>query len=143
MCPSVDNHVRPVGFRWAKTDADWPFHLDRLARGARISSLSSLHHHSGFAHACTAVEDSSCPWISSYRRKLLPTVPGYSRVVVVGHSLGSVLAYDTLNALINEDQVCAKQRGVVSKTRALITFGSPLDKTAFMFRLDAKGEEQW
>jgi len=75
----------------------------------------------------------------------LATVPNYLRVVIVGHSLGSVLAYDTLNSLINQDQICApdQQRGVVERTRALITFGSPLDKTAFMFRLQAKEEEQW
>jgi hypothetical protein len=64
------------------------------------------------------------------------SVPTYSKVVVVGHSLGSVLAYDTLNALINLDNVSAAGagRGVVHRTRALITFGSPLDKTAFIFR---------
>lgn len=73
------------------------------------------------------------------------TVPNYSHVVMVGHSLGSVLAYDTLNSLINVDQLCtgADRRDVVEKTRALLTFGSPLDKTAFMFRLQAEGEEQW
>lgn len=73
------------------------------------------------------------------------TVPNYSHVVMVGHSLGSILAYDTLNSLINVDQLCpsADRRDVVNRTRALVTFGSPLDKTAFMFRLQAKGEEQW
>ncbi len=75
----------------------------------------------------------------------MASVPNYSHIVIVGHSLGSVLAYDTLNALINEDQVCAAndRRDVVGRTRALITFGSPLDKTAFMFRLQARAEEQW
>ena len=29
----------------------------------------------------------------------------YDRVVVVGHSLGSIIAYDTLNAMINEDML--------------------------------------
>jgi len=73
------------------------------------------------------------------------TVPNYSQVVVVGHSLGSVLAYDTLNSLINMDQVCAanQRRNVIGRTRALITFGSPLDKTAFLFRLQAHAAEQW
>jgi hypothetical protein len=61
------------------------------------------------------------------------------------HSLGSVLAYDTLNSLINQDQVCgpSQKHRIVERTRALITFGSPLDKTAFLFRLQAKKEEQW
>jgi len=73
------------------------------------------------------------------------TVPAYEKIVVVGHSLGSVLAYDTLNALINLDQVCSaqQQRYVTERTRALITFGSPLDKTAFIFRLQSNNEEDW
>jgi len=75
----------------------------------------------------------------------LSKAPDYERVVLVGHSLGSVLAYDTLNSLINEDQVrtAHKRRDVLGRTKALITCGSPLDKTAFMFRLQARKEEQW
>jgi pimeloyl-ACP methyl ester carboxylesterase len=66
----------------------------------------------------------------------VPGVPEYSRVIVVGHSLGSVLAYYTLNALINTDLVteAAARRRVQERTSHLITFGSPLDKTAFLFR---------
>ncbi|MBA2450623.1 MAG: hypothetical protein H0V51_21640 [Chloroflexi bacterium] len=63
--------------------------------------------------------------------------PTYSRVVVVGHSLGSVVAYDTLNALINDDLTQERlgdpTLGVVERTEMLLTFGSPLDKTAFVF----------
>ena len=67
-------------------------------------------------------------------------VPEYNRIIVVGHSLGSVLAYDTLNALINLDTASppAQKRDVVGRTGSLITFGSPLDKTAFIFRTQAK-----
>jgi hypothetical protein len=74
-----------------------------------------------------------------------PNVPNYEGIVVVGHSLGSVLAYDTLNAMINLDQVSGgpDQRGVLRRTRALVTFGSPLDKTAFLFRMQASTEENW
>jgi len=74
-----------------------------------------------------------------------PTVPEYSKIVVVGHSLGSVLAYDTLNALINLDNVSAEhdRKNVVLRTRALITFGSPLDKTAFIFRMQARNDQEW
>ena len=73
------------------------------------------------------------------------TIPHYRTVVVVGHSLGSVLAYDTLNALINLDNVSEKtdRRDVVARTRALITFGSPLDKTAFIFRMQARTATEW
>jgi hypothetical protein len=59
----------------------------------------------------------------------------YDAVVIVGHSLGSVISYDMLNWCINWDQVeNGFEFGVVERTRRLITFGSPLDKTAFLFR---------
>jgi hypothetical protein len=72
-------------------------------------------------------------------------VPKYKDILIVGHSLGSVLAYDTLNALINLDTVAsaADKRDVMGKTRAMITFGSPLDKTAFIFRMQAKNQTGW
>jgi hypothetical protein len=72
-------------------------------------------------------------------------VPHYQKIVVVGHSLGSVLAYDTLNALINLDNVSAQhdRRQVMRRTRALLTFGSPLDKTAFIFRMQTKNDQSW
>jgi hypothetical protein len=63
----------------------------------------------------------------------------YSRILMVGHSLGSVLAYDTLNALINFEQT-GPSKPVLARTPALITFGSPLDKTAFIFRVQ---REDW
>lgn len=63
-------------------------------------------------------------------------VPHYEHVIVVGHSLGSVLAYDTLNAMLNLDQTSApaQAHSVLARTSKLVTFGSPLDKTAFLFR---------
>jgi hypothetical protein len=58
----------------------------------------------------------------------------YSDIVVVGHSLGAVIAYDTLNALINEAALSGKPLEVASRTRLFLTLGCPLDKTAFIFR---------
>jgi hypothetical protein len=66
--------------------------------------------------------------------------PEYDRVLVVGHSLGSVVAYDTLNAVLNEDATGAGL-DVLARTQALITFGSPLDKSAFIFRTQVKNAE--
>lgn len=66
----------------------------------------------------------------------------YDEVFIVGHSLGSVLAYDTLNDAIKRDThengwgPSAPSGGyrIVDRTSLLLTFGSPLDKTAFVFR---------
>ncbi|MBW3629401.1 MAG: hypothetical protein KY464_08905 [Gemmatimonadetes bacterium] len=66
----------------------------------------------------------------------LPSADGsgyeYEEVLVVGHSLGSVIVYDVLNRLINDDLADGKLN-VIGRTPLLLTFGSPLDKTAFIF----------
>ncbi|HXO19340.1 MAG TPA: hypothetical protein VOA87_05360 [Thermoanaerobaculia bacterium] len=62
----------------------------------------------------------------------------YESVAVVAHSLGSVVAYDALNALINLDHLKGDRLRVVPRTRLLLTFGSPLDKTAFLFANQSK-----
>ncbi len=61
----------------------------------------------------------------------------YDKVLIAGHSLGSVISYDVLNRLISEDRL-AQERGdqplgVAERTGLLLTFGSLLDKTAFLF----------
>lgn len=58
----------------------------------------------------------------------------YGKVVVVGHSLGSVIGYDVLNGLLLEDGYSRQALDVARRTGTFITFGSPLDKTAFVFR---------
>jgi hypothetical protein len=68
-------------------------------------------------------------------------IPNYEKVVILGHSLGSVIAYDTLNGMINMEAArcpAGAPNEAVLRTRALITFGSPLDKTAFLFRVQLK-----
>ncbi|MEQ1629995.1 MAG: hypothetical protein ABL873_05745 [Gallionella sp.] len=58
----------------------------------------------------------------------------YKHVALIGHSLGSVVTYDTLNALLNFDDLNPhEQMNVANRTKLLLTFGSPLDKTAFIF----------
>jgi hypothetical protein len=77
----------------------------------------------------------------------LPAADGsgyeYDEVAIVGHSLGSVVVYDGLNRLLNDDALyrgssADPARGqrpldVQKRTCLLLTFGSPLDKTAFVF----------
>ena len=66
----------------------------------------------------------------------------YDAVVLVGHSLGSVVAYDTLNALLNADAANDAALRVAERTRMLVTFGSPLDKTAFIFSQHRKPQAE-
>jgi hypothetical protein len=63
----------------------------------------------------------------------------YDRVALVGHSLGSVIAYDTLNRLMLDDWLTGNALNVAERAKSLITFGSPLNKTAFFFTIQAKG----
>lgn len=68
-------------------------------------------------------------------------IPKYERIVFVAHSLGSVIAYDTINALINNQAALLSADApnpAIERTHALITLGSPLDKTAFLFRVQLK-----
>jgi hypothetical protein len=58
----------------------------------------------------------------------------YDKIIVVGHSLGSVIGYDTLNSLLLEAARSNSPLLVPERTRMFLTFGSPLDKTAFLFR---------
>lgn len=67
----------------------------------------------------------------------------YNRVVVAGHSLGSVIAYDTLNSLVQRDLANDSRMAVqaVFRTKTLLTFGSPLDKVAFIFGTQVTGRK--
>lgn len=63
----------------------------------------------------------------------------YDNIIIAGHSLGSVIAYDTLDRL----NIAANLGTVngIEKIKGLITFGSPLDKIAFYFRVHTKPEQ--
>jgi hypothetical protein len=93
-------------------------------------------------------------------RILKDEVRAYDQVIVAGHSLGSVIAYDSLNELLNRceggavndgaiyatpDQIVGDQlqratihRGDLARIKGLVTFGSPLDKVRYFFRESTK-----
>ena len=58
----------------------------------------------------------------------------YDKMVYAGHSLGSVIVYDTLNRLLLDALAQGNGRieHMVARSR-LLTWGSPLDKVAFVF----------
>jgi hypothetical protein len=65
----------------------------------------------------------------------------YEKVAIVGHSLGSVIAYDTLNRLIADDALASATTGIIPRTSMFLTFGSPLDKIAFFFSVMGKSTQ--
>lgn len=87
-------------------------------------------------------------------RILKDEIRDYENVIVAGHSLGSVIAYDSLNELMNRclagngpaiyatpDQIVGSQppraaihRDDLGRIKGLVTFGSPLDKVYYFFR---------
>jgi len=62
----------------------------------------------------------------------------YDKIALVGHSLGSVIAYDTLNRLMLDDWLSDGALEVAERTATMVTFGSPLNKTAFLFTIQGK-----
>ncbi len=63
----------------------------------------------------------------------------YDHIVVISHSLGTVIAYDILNWLLSL-QLCGEKppcvEHVEKRTRLFLTCGSPLNKVAFLFRFN-------
>jgi len=74
--------------------------------------------------------------------------PKYDRVLIAAHSLGSVIAYDTMNQIRNVVRTAASTNAAVSisgvstalqvqdleRLRGLATFGCPLNKFFYFFR---------
>jgi pimeloyl-ACP methyl ester carboxylesterase len=67
-----------------------------------------------------------------YRAKL-NQVFLYDDIIIVGHSLGSVIAYDTLNTLLVSDAITCGALRVKERTRLFLTVGSPLDKVTYLY----------
>lgn len=78
---------------------------------------------------------------STQRLRTLLLDPQYDSVYIAGHSLGSVIAYDTINYVIREMRAEPVGPGKLSpddvhRLRGLLTFGSPLDKVYYFFRIE-------
>jgi len=100
-----------------------------------VALYVSAHTVSRFEETRTAIQQAVVTVLRQVYQARREGRPEYDRVVLVGHSLGTVVAYDALNASIAWDR--DEEGGVhhvVERTRRFITFGSPLDKTAFLFR---------
>jgi hypothetical protein len=85
-----------------------------------------------------------CKILEGARVQLQTLLQGdYDRVLVCGHSLGTVIAYDALNkisiqaSLDGEEKLAENSKKLIG----LVTFGSPLDKTFFFFSQHAEKEQ--
>jgi hypothetical protein len=65
----------------------------------------------------------------------------YDRIIIAGHSLGSVIAYDAINRIILQLNAGVIKENLAEKITGLVIFGSPLDKIAFFFREYIPGEK--
>jgi hypothetical protein len=87
----------------------------------------------------------------SLARLLYAGAPAYDQVILAGHSLGSVIAYDSINELLSQVWAAPDQTGQVpapqlrradlAKLKGLVTFGSPLDKIYYFFREHVKSDQ--
>ena len=75
----------------------------------------------------------------------------YDRVILAGHSLGSVIAYDTINEILAQSNAGPGPKGDQPETvltdaqihllKGLVTFGCPLDKIYYFFREHVKRDQ--
>lgn len=71
----------------------------------------------------------------------------YDRVIVAGHSLGSVVAHNAINHLLLEVERDGNDPShiawdEVGKITTLVTFGSPLDKVYYFFRTHVSSDQK-
>lgn len=81
--------------------------------------------------------------------KMLLACGEYDRVILAGHSLGSVIAYDTINEILaqynanpspqqDDRPELALTLAQLESLKGLVTFGCPLDKIYYFFREHVK-----
>jgi len=65
----------------------------------------------------------------------------YDKVVICGHSLGSVIAYDAINKLNIKTNMNPDENFGLDRLAGFVSFGSPLDKIAYFFREHVEKEQ--
>ena len=83
--------------------------------------------------------------------RVLLTCDDYQRVILAGHSLGSVIAYDSINDLLDQRNAWPGppwdtpnpflSLADLQKLKGLVTFGSPLDRIFYFFREHVKRDQ--
>ncbi len=106
-----------------------------------VAAYVSSHDVNKFREIRGAIQDAVCKTAKAvYQSRDAAGNFIYDHVIVVAHSLGSLVIYDAMNRLINEELAETKLT-IPERTRLFLTFGSPLDKIAFIFRTQKKDAE--
>ena len=103
-----------------------------------VAAYVSSHDVSKFNEIRNAIQNAACKATSAVYQAQQSGQQTYDKVIVVAHSLGSLIAYDALNRLINEELAETGSTTIPGRTKLFLTFGSPLDKIAFIFRNQKK-----
>jgi hypothetical protein len=94
-------------------------------------------------HALTTLYTDLDNRVGTLNRQAETDTPATFELVIAAHSLGTVIAYDTINDHFNRARIGAPAAGpeqpplamdVCSHLRGLLTFGSPLNKVYYFFR---------
>jgi hypothetical protein len=106
-----------------------------------------LRHYLGDLYLWTTYEETAAK--NEKRRKILNTSMGYlshvlqdntcERVVVIGHSMGTTVAYDTILELARLNRAKKKEGSKredlpLNRIQYLVTFGSVIDKVDYLFK---------
>lgn len=104
-----------------------------------VAAYVSSHEVNKFFQLRDQIHEASKRVFNAVYRRTPDGTFAYDRIIVTGHSLGSVIAYDGLNRLFADDRLSGEKLDAANRTKFLLTFGSPLDKTAFFFRTQTDG----
>lgn len=122
-----------ISFVAAKKMRDW-----LVAYIGDLAAYLCAHKASKFDEIRTKVQQLSLGVLQDVYAAKGDGGPLYPKVIVIGHSLGSVIAYDTLNAVMRQQMMFPDKfpgaESVAARTHLFLTCGSPLDTTAFIFR---------
>jgi hypothetical protein len=139
LARALATHVGDIAL-YVTSDTSSAFHRGRREmQAAATALLAELLLRGEGASADVSADEVADAAVSSAGAAAFEAAAPYDAVILVGHSLGSVIALDALDgvareARLEEDVPTARRPLPLLKLRGLLTFGSPLDKTAYFFR---------
>lgn len=109
-----------------------------------LAAYLSAHRASKFDQVRTEIQKRACDVLTDIFAAKTNDEATYDDIVMVSHSLGSVIAYDAYggvvrSSILNPDKF-PTGRNIPERTCLFLTCGSPLNTTAFLFRSQLSGD---